>query len=118
MEKPKKLSIEEKHELKLAKWFKTLTADSEFFGFLGISHKDSFYKIYVRENAKTKKWWLFAADSRISPIDPTRYQTKLSKENNKDQVQGRLGNLSKHKIHPGKKGLEMIMGRAKQLSPA
>jgi len=112
------LSIEEKHELKLAKWLKTLTADSEFFGLLGVSHKDSFYKIYVRENMKTKKWWLFAADSRISHIDPTRYQTKLSKETNKDEVSGKLGDLSKYKIHSGKKGLEMIFSRAKQLSPA
>jgi hypothetical protein len=118
MEKPKKMSIEEKHELKLAKWLKTLTGDSEFFGLLGKAHTDSFYKIYARRDDGSKKWWVFEADSRISHIDPTKYQTKLSKEKNKDQVSGKLMNLLKYKIHPGKKGLEMIFSRAKQLSPA
>ena len=73
MEKPKKITIEEKHELKLEKWLKTLTVDSEFFGLLGLSHKDSFYKIYVRQNHKAKKWWIFATDGRISHNDPTQY---------------------------------------------
>ena len=117
MEKPKKMTSEEKHELKLAKWLKTLTADSEFFGLMGLSHKDSFYKIYARRDDSTKKWWIFDADSSISHIDPIKYQTKLSKEKNKDQVFGKLANLLKYKIHPNKKGLEMIFSRAQQLSP-
>jgi hypothetical protein len=117
MEKPIKMSIEEKHERKLDKWLATLTVDSEFFGLLGLSEKDSFYKIYARRNHSSKKWWIFEANSRISHIDPVKYQTKLSKENNKGQVFGKLANLLKYKIHPGKKGLEMIFSRAKQLSP-
>ena len=110
------MTIEKKHELKLEKWLKTLTVDSEFYGFLGMTHPDSFYKIYARRDPWTQKWWLFQADSRVSHIDPTKYQTKRSRENNKDQVSGKLANLLKYKIHPGKKGLEMIFARAKQLS--
>ncbi len=117
MEKLKKLSIEEKHELKLEKWLKTLTVDSEFFGLLGKAHTDSFYKIYARREHSSKLWWIFETDSSISHIDPLKYQTKLSKEKNKNQVSGKLTNLLKYKIHPGKKGLEMIFSRAKQLSP-
>jgi hypothetical protein len=117
MEKPIKMSKEEKHKRKLDKWLSTLTVDSEFFGLLGLSHTDSFYKIYVRQNRSSKKWWIFETDSSISHTDPIKYQTKLSKENNKDQVFGKLMNLLKYKIHPGKKGLEMIFSRAKQLSP-
>ena len=115
-EKPKKMTIEKKHELKLEKWLKTLTADSEFFGLFGVSHTDSFYKIYARQDQWSKKWWIFDAETSISHIDPTKYQTKLSKEKNKSQVSGRLGNLLKYKIHPGKKGLEQLFARAKQLA--
>jgi len=118
MEKPKKMSIEKKHELKLDKWLKGLTVDSEFLGLLGLSHKDSFYKIYVRQNPLSKKWWTFENKASLSHNDPIKYQTKASKEKNKDEISGRLGNLLKYKIHPGKKGLEMIFSRAKQLSPA
>jgi len=116
MEKTQKITIEEKHKLKLEKWLATLTADSEFFGLLGLSHKDSFYKIYARQKHSSKLWWIFDADSGISHIDPLKYQTKLSKEQNKGQVSGKLANLLKYKIHPGKKGLEMIFSRAKQLT--
>lgn len=115
-EKPKKMSIEEKHELKLEKWLKTLTADSEFFGLLGVSKPDSFYKIYARRDQWTQKWWLFQANSRVSHIDPTKYHTKRSRENHKDQVSGKLVEVLKYKIHPGKKGLEMLFARAKQLA--
>ena len=118
MEKPKKMTIEKKHELKLDKWLATLTVDSEFFGLLGLSHKDSFYKVYARQNHSSKKWWMFDAKGRVSHNDPTRYQTKLSQEKNKNQVFGKLSNLLKYKIHPGKKGLDMIFSRARQLSPA
>jgi hypothetical protein len=117
MEKPKKMSIEEKHKLKLAKWLATLTVDSEFFGLLGLSDKDSFYKIYARQKHSSKKWWIFETNCRISHIDPVKYQTKLSKDKNKNEVFGKLRHLLKYKIHPDKKGLEMIFSRAKELSP-
>lgn len=116
MDKPKKMSIEEKHKLKLEKWLKTLTVDSEFFGLLGVSNPDSFYKIYARRDDSSPKWWVFEGDSRLSHVDPTKYQTKSSKDKNKDQVSGKLTNLLEYKIHPGKKGLEMIFSRAKQLA--
>jgi hypothetical protein len=116
VEKSNKMTIEKKHELKLDKWLSTLTVDSEFFGLLGLSHKDSFYKIYVRQNPEAPKWWIFENKASISHNDPIKYQNKLSKEKNKDEISGRLGNLLKYKIHPGKKGLEMIFAKAKQLS--
>ena len=116
MSEQARMSDEERQKKKMEKWLSTLTVDSEFFGLLGMKDTDSFYRLYVRQNSTTKKWWKLETAGYVALHDPIKYQKTLSKERETKNARGKLPDLLKYKFHSDKKGIEQVFSRVKELS--
>lgn len=111
-----RMSYEEKEKRKLNRWFSKLTTESEFFGLLSQEHSNSFYRVFVRQNSSTKKWWKFQRHGHPSLYDPIKYQKNLAKESKVESVHGKLSDLLRYKFNPEAKGLQELFDKVKELN--
>jgi len=72
-----KRTYEQRLEAKVDRFLAKLTVDSEIFGLVGRGFPGSFYKVYVRAGADSKRWWKFEWTASPSRIDPIEYQARI-----------------------------------------
>lgn len=109
------MTYEQRKIRRIDRYINGLTEKSDFLGVLGRGYPNSFYKIYVRANPNTNRWYSFKDSGGLYRQDPVKWQKALA-ANAAESVLGKLPDLAKYDVHPDRELLLKLKKRASQLN--
>lgn len=98
-------SAAQRLEAKAARFFASLTAESEFVGVTGVGHPASLYKVFVRA-APRSRWWRLEVTA--GPTTAARLPTGPA-------VRGRVADLAAWSFMPEREAIGRLFERAREL---
>ena len=108
-------SYEVRKAAKIDRYVYGLSKKSEFFGLFGIDNPKSFYRVFVRANSKSNRWWRFEESAGYVSYNPIKLQEGKSLDKTVGSVRDSFDKLINFEFKPEKSAIKKLFDRSREI---